>query len=96
MIALHGINTDVLQVPHSRSLNAFAYHSYLVTIGHDDTHRLVGIETVAIETPHTPEDVHDDARFLGIDLIGDFRLPTISRSKEQQAMAFEKVVDGIL
>ncbi len=44
LIALHGIDADLLQFRNAQLFDAFAHHGYLVAVRYDDAHRLLGIK----------------------------------------------------
>ena len=95
LVTLHGVDADVGQFGHAQPLNFLAYHGYLVAVGHDDTHRLDGIKTVAVEAACAPEHIGHNARLVGVHLVGDVGAAAVGRGNEYQAVLRECLFERV-
>ena len=95
LIALHGVDADLFQFRNAQLFDAFAHHGYLVAIGYDDAHRLLGIKPVAVETVDAAKHIHYDFCLVGIDLVRHIRFLTESGREEDHAVFLQQVIKCI-
>ena len=85
LIALHGIDADPAQQRITRLFEQTAHHRDLIAVGHNDSHRSVGIEELGVGVPHGHDHVRRDPCFVGVDLVALFGIDAEARRNEDVA-----------
>ena len=77
MVTLDGVDADAVETGQVEALYFLSYHGNLVAVRYDDADGLVGIERLAVEPVDAAQQVGNDMRLTGIDLVGDLGLTAV-------------------
>ena len=96
LVALHSIDADVFKFWQSQLFYLLTYQGYLVAIGHDDAHCLIGIESLSVEAMDASYHVGHDVRLTDVHLVTYLWLLAVCRGQEQQPVGFEQIIGSVL